>query len=226
MLAATAVALALVATGCKMKTLEHTGSVPLGYEDRHPITVGYQPVGVVVHADDTANGLHPQDATQVAALARQYRNSGQGAIHLQAPTGPGTERAVHASSTQIRQILRREGVDPSVLTVHTYRAEKTAGPVAMKLVFYRYAAKAGPCGDWSRNVSHDPTNSSHLDFGCSSQRNMAAMVEDPRDLLGPRGQGPRDAMRRREVQEKYRKGEDTATVYSDDGSQISEVGGE
>ncbi|MFN0265265.1 CpaD family pilus assembly protein [Tepidamorphus sp. 3E244] len=222
--AAAVAALAIGVAGCKT-TSGHTSSVPLHYDQRHPITVGYQPVGIVVHADPSTRGLHPEDATEIAALARQYRNSGQGAIHLQAPTGPGLESVVHASSTQIREILRREGVDPSVLSVHTYRAEY-AGPAAMKLVFYRYAAEAGPCGNWPENVAHNPANTSHYDFGCSTQRNLAAMVEDPRDLLGPRGHGPRDAMRRATVQDKYRKGEDTATVYTDEGAQVSEVGGQ
>ena len=200
--------------------------MPLGYEERHPITVGYQPVGIIVHADPYASGLTAQDATQVAALARQYRNTGQGVIYLQAPSGSGAESAVHASASQIRQILGREGVDPSTLAVHTYRSDGGYGPVPMKLMFYRYSAEAGPCGEWPDNVSHNPSNAPYQNFGCASQRNLAAMVEDPRDLVGPRGDGPRDAMRRATVQDKYRKGEDPATVYKDEGVAVSEVGGQ
>lgn len=219
-----AVAIAMFAAGCQMNRSQHTGSLPLNYDQRHPITVGFKPVDIIVHADPYAGGLSAEDATQVAALARQYRNSGQGVIYLQAPSGSAADSAVHASAGQIRQILSREGVDPSVLAVHTYRADGRAGAAPMKLVFYRYAAEAGPCGEWPENVAHNPSNAQHENFGCASQRNLAAMVEDPRDLLGPRGDAPRDAMRRTTVQDKYRKGEDTATVYADDGAKVSEVG--
>lgn len=220
-----AVTLALVAAGCRMNSgPDHTGAVPLGYEQRHPVTVGYKPVDIIIYADPYAGGLSAQDATQVAALARQYRNSGHGTIYLQAPSGSGADSAVHSASTQIRQILAREGVEPSLLTVHTYRADGSQGPAPMKLVFYRYSAEAGPCGNWPDSMTHNPSNAEYENFGCTSQRNLAAMVEDPRDLLGPRGDGPRDAMRRTTVQDKYRRGEDPATVYNEDGTQISEVG--
>ncbi|MCB1482723.1 MAG: CpaD family pilus assembly protein [Rhodobiaceae bacterium] len=218
------VAVATTLSGCKMSSAERTSALPLGYEERHPITVGYQPVGIIVYADPYAGGLSREDETEVAALARQYRNTGQGAIYLQAPSGSGIESAVHASAAQIRQVLGREGVDPSVLAVHTYRTDGGRGPVPMKIVFYRYSAEAGPCGEWPKNVSRNPRNVEYHNLGCASQRNLAAMVEDPRDLLGPRGEGPRDAMRRATVQDKYRKGEDTGTSYSDDGASVSEVG--
>lgn len=223
-LCAGVISIAVFSAACQMNRSHHTGSVPLNYEQRHPVTVGFQPVDIIIHADADARGLTRGDATQVATLARQYRNSGHGTIYLQAPSGGGSETAVHAASSQIRQILSREGVDPKMLAVHTYRADSSHGPARMKLVFYRYAAEAGPCGNWPDNVSHNPSNASHHDFGCSQQRNLAAMVEDPRDLLGPRGQGPRDAMRRATVQDKYRKGEDTGTTYADDGARVSEVG--
>ena len=222
-----AVAIAMTAAGCKsMNSKKHTSALPLGYEERNPITVGYQPVGIVVYADPYARGLSAQDATEVAALARQYRNTGQGVIYLQAPSGSGAESVVHASAAQIRQIFGQEGIDPSVLSVHTYRSEGGYGPVPMKLVFYRYSAEAGPCGEWPKNLSRNPGNLEYDNFGCAAQRNLAAMVEDPRDLLGPRGDGPRDAMRRATVQDKYRKGEDSSTVYTDQGATVSEVGGQ
>ena len=217
-------AIAVALAGCQMNRADHTGSLPLTYEERHPITVGYQPVDLIVHADPYAGGLSAEDQTAVARLARQYRNTGNGAIHLQAPSGGAYESAAHKGSAQIRQILRREGVDPSLLAVHTYRAQDGYETAPMKLVFYRYAANAGPCGEWPKNVAHNPENIEYQNHGCTSQRNLAAMVEDPRDLLGSRGHGPRDAERRVTAQEKYREGQDPSTVYSDEGARASEVG--
>jgi pilus assembly protein CpaD len=50
------------------------------------------------------------------------------------------------------------------------------------------------------------------------------MLEDPADLVHPRGEGPPDQMRRQNTFDKYRKGEATAAEKSDQGNgAVSEV---
>jgi pilus assembly protein CpaD len=46
-------------------------------------------------------------------------------------------------------------------------------------------------------------------MGCATQRNLAAMVADPEDLLHPRAETPRPSERRDVVWGKYVKGEPT-----------------
>jgi pilus assembly protein CpaD len=51
------------------------------------------------------------------------------------------------------------------------------------------------------------------------------MVENPADLVQPRGEVPAYASRRSTVLEKYRKGENPATVYpTDKDGKLSDVG--
>ena len=52
-------------------------------------------------------------------------------------------------------------------------------------------------------------NDTPKNFGCSVQHNIAAMVADPRDLLGPGPMGPVDTARRATVMDHYEKGEVT-----------------
>ena len=52
-------------------------------------------------------------------------------------------------------------------------------------------------------------NQTPKNFGCSVQHNIAAMVADPRDLLGPRAMDVADAVRRGMVMDHYEKGEIT-----------------
>jgi len=73
---------------------------------------------------------------------------------------------------------------------------------------------SAPCGDWSKDLSESASNLPGPDFGCATQQNIAAMVADPRDLLGPRDQGPADATRRTTVIGKYEKGEATGAAKS------------
>ena len=76
-------------------------------------------------------------------------------------------------------------------------------------------AEAGPCGLWPRDLGPsvdgtDTTNHSYWNFGCSQQRNLAAMVDNPADLVQPRGETPSYAARRAFMMDKYRKGVDHA----------------
>ena len=54
---------------------------------------------------------------------------------------------------------------------------------------------------------------------------MAAMVDNPADLVQPRAETPPYTMRRAEAFEKYRKGTSTATSYPEsDRAKLSDTG--
>jgi pilus assembly protein CpaD len=69
-------------------------------------------------------------------------------------------------------------------------------------------------------------NQPDWNLGCASQRNLAAMVANPSDLVQPRGETPAYAMRRTTVIEKYREGQSPETTDSNSSSsaKISDVG--
>ena len=74
------------------------------------------------------------------------------------------------------------------------------------------------------NYAYDPSNRLAPNHGCATQNNLAAMVADPADLVGPKTMTPADAGRRNTVLEKYRAGEATATQRSEqDSGAVSEV---
>ncbi|MEI9929673.1 MAG: CpaD family pilus assembly lipoprotein [Rhizomicrobium sp.] len=59
--------------------------------------------------------------------------------------------------------------------------------------------------DWGDTADNQPPPT----FGCAVQKNIAAMVADPRDLVQQRAMGPSDAARRTTVMGHYEKGEIT-----------------
>ena len=68
-------------------------------------------------------------------------------------------------------------------------------------------------------------NREYWNFGCATQRNLAAMVANPADLVQPRGSTPAYQGRRTVVLDKYRKGDSTATNYPNENKgKISSVG--
>ena len=61
---------------------------------------------------------------------------------------------------------------------------------------------------------HYLENRQYWNFGCASQRNLAAMVDNPADLVQPRGETPAYTARRSVAIDKYRKGENPSATYS------------
>jgi pilus assembly protein CpaD len=69
------------------------------------------------------------------------------------------------------------------------------------------------------------SNRPYWNIGCASQRNLAAMVDNPADLVQPRADGEVYAARRAVVLDKYKQGQSTATNYPNENKgRISNVG--
>jgi pilus assembly protein CpaD len=95
----------------------------------------------------------------------------------------------------------------------------------------RVMADAGPCGTWPEDLGPSIKNKGYLEnrpyynLGCASQRNLAAMVDNPSDLVQPRAETPALTSRRNIAFDKYRKGTPTGTVYPEgDKAKLSDMG--
>jgi pilus assembly protein CpaD len=102
---------------------------------------------------------------------------------------------------------------------------------AIRLSYPKLRAEAGPCGLWPEDLGPSIKNKGYYDnkdyynYGCAYQRNMAAMVDNPSDLVQPRPETPAYTIRRSEGFEKYRKGNPTATQYPDaEKAKLSDTG--
>ena len=100
-----------------------------------------------------------------------------------------------------------------------------ASDARVEVNFISYQAHADSCGDWSEDLAYTMDNKSAHNLGCANQRNMAAMVSDPRDLMGPRPMDDGDGRRRQTVITNYDIGTPTgATKSADQSAAISDVG--
>ncbi len=85
-----------------------------------------------------------------------------------------------------------------------------------RLSYPGFGAAARPCGTWPSNLADDRLNGDYANFGCASEANLAAMVANSADLIGPRKPTTRAAERRDRVWENYVKGESTISRKRDD----------
>lgn len=216
-LAVSAIALAL--TGCK-HTDDPTrveGWTLVDASERHPILVSQQPTTHIVKVPPGANGLSGGQRAQLLDFADHYRATDNGASRLviQAPSGGANEVSSMYAVSQIRALLTDQGFAENMISVEAYDANGTRQP-PIRVSYLRFVAEPPPCGNWSTNLADEPMNLPHPDLGCANQHNLAAMVANPADLLGPRSETARDSMRRDQVFTKYINGQPTGARKSAD----------
>jgi pilus assembly protein CpaD len=229
--AVAAAALAAVLAGC-----QHTQDVaeaprpPDDYRLRHPIAIREGARTVELFIGSARGTLTPVQRADIANFALQWRREAAGGVIIGLPVGTSNARAARDALPEIQSLLVAAGVSPQSIRT---QGERLADPTRLgtvRLMYPKMVAAAGPCGQWPDDLGPTPgrnyfENRQYYNIGCSYQRNLAAMVENPADLVQPRGETPIYAARRSAVLDKYRKGESPATLYpnANDGK-ISDVG--
>lgn len=206
-------------------------SVPEDYRLRHPIAIQEADQSIVVFVGHGRGGLSAPQRADVIGLAQAWRREATGAIVADVPVDTPNAAAAADALREIKSLLMAEGVPARGITVHHYRPDDPRLLAAIRLDYTKISAVAGPCGLWPEDLGpsiDDPNYSQNRDyynFGCATQRNLAAMVDNPADLVQPRPETPAYTARRTEGFEKYRKGSDTATTYPEsEKAKLSDAG--
>jgi len=183
----------------------------------HPISVEPHFSSIKVSFSAADAGLLPDDAGRFETFVTDYLSRGSGAISISAPQGAESTKAI----AYFGQRLFEMGVPRSRILVGTH----DGADQRVELGFIAYEASTKPCGDWSESLGNTEANKPSPNFGCAVQRNIAAQVADPRDLIDMRPSDSSDANRRAVVLDAYEKGKPTAAEKSkDQASTISDVG--
>ena len=193
-----AAGLALAAAGCLPRN-DFTSGIPEDYRQRHAIGLvqGNETLEVFV----TAHGgrLDARQIEDVQAFGRDYMRNGQGPLVAYLPSGPRAGAAGHGLES-IRRALAGGGASGRLQIAHYPGQAGAASPI--KLAFAKLKADtATTCGYQDEEAPPsgfraNASNSQSFNFGCSYQKNLAAQIADPRDLVRPRQEGPVDADKR------------------------------
>jgi pilus assembly protein CpaD len=228
---------ALIGLAVALGACKHTGdevaavSVPDDYRLRHPIAVTEADRSIVVFVGRGRGGISAAQRDDVAGMARSWLGEGTGGISIDMPVNTPNARAAADSLREIQATLAAAGVPPRAVTVRQYHPEDPRHMAAIRLNYPKISATAGPCGLWPEDLGPSVNNKGYFEnkpyynFGCSNQHNMAAMIDNPSDLVQPRTETPAYTMRRNAAFEKFRKGTTTATVYPEsDKAKLSDTG--
>jgi pilus assembly protein CpaD len=221
---------ALTLAGCYTAPQEVTGSVASDVRQRHPIVIKEGPRTVDLFIGERRGTLNGSQRAEVLSFAAEWRREATGGILIDVPAGTSNAAAAANAAREVRAILTAAGVPANAVQQRESRPQSPAKLVTLRLHYPRMMADVGPCGMWPHDLG--PTyerehfeNRQYWNFGCAQQRNLAAMVENPADLVQPRSEVPPYNGRRTTVLDKYHRGESTATQNPDaDKGKISTVG--
>ena len=222
-----AAGLAAMLAGCYERQVS-ADNYPTDYRLRHPITLKEGERTVEVFVGRNRGGLTPAQRADVLAFAQQWRREAMSGIIVDVPHGGPTDRAAADSLREIHSIFNASGVPRNAVYVRAYRPSDVT-LASIRINYSKLVAEAGPCGQWPHDIgaSFDREyNENHpfWNLGCANQRNLAAMVDNPADLVQPRGETPAYTGRRTVTLDKYRKGEIPSGVYPNDGSHGYDTG--
>jgi pilus assembly protein CpaD len=230
-LAAAGLALALGGCTHTSQSASVTGSIPTDYRQRHPIVVQEADQTIDIFVGAGRGGLTASQRAEVSALARTWLREGTGTIIIDAPVHTPNARAATDAVREIRSLFAAAGIPSRGVTTRPYQPSDPGQLATVRITYPRIAAVAGPCGLWPEDLGPSVKNKGYLDnrpyynLGCASQRNLAAMVDNPHDLVQPRAETPPYTARRNTVFGKYRDGQATASALPEnEKAQLSKVG--
>ena len=186
---------------------------------------------IVVFVGHARGGLSASQRADVAGLAQTWVREATGAIVADVPVDTPNAWAAATAFREIQAVLAAGGVPSRGIVLHHYHPDDPRTLPTIRLSYPKISAVAGPCGLWPEDLGPSilndrySENKQYHNFGCATQRNLAAMIDNPSDLEQPRSESPAYTARRTAAFEKYRKGAATTTDYPEaDKAKLSDAG--
>lgn len=180
--------------------------------ERYPVLVRQGEVTLDLAVVRGAGGLTPTQRAKLRVFLADYHRQKAEKLLIKAPSGVN-ETATMRAVDDVRAALRDVGIPTrSVLLEPYYVNGDPSAP--LRLSYLRMVAQGPDCPDWSENIGRDPQNMPFPNLGCATQRNLAAAIDNPNDLIEPRDETARPGERRDVVWGKYVKGEPTVSKWS------------
>lgn len=180
------------------------GEPPLTPTSRYQLQVepDLDRIALAVHE----TGLSPAQNGALQELVRRYRYVDAVPMVIEAPAG--NDAVALKTAYDVQSALAAYGVSPDRIRLVSYAAPDPRAPV---VVGYQTVRAVVPrCGAAWGNLGRTGDNRSASNFGCAVTANLAAQIEDPRDIQRPRALTPADAGRRTVVFDAYRGGKPTS----------------
>ena len=175
--------------------LDNASAVGLSNPElRHPIGFQRRAENLDVEVPSGADGLSANQHIDVHRFLQRYKAEAVGRLVISVP-GEVRDKAAIARSVQgIQAHVASAGIDYRML--RSGREQKLDGAPAIRLAYQRPVAVPPACDRWPENVGRNDERIPYPNWGCATQRNIAIMVDNARDLRQPQAEDPRSGERR------------------------------
>jgi pilus assembly protein CpaD len=184
----------------------------------HAIVVERRPAELLL-APGPDGTLPLADTRRVKDFIDSWRDGGRGPLRVAMPErlGRGAQDRLLA---QLAELVKRRDADAgNILPIAA-----SDGAAGVILAFDDFVAVGPSCAPENARMSSRGKNVQTPAFGCATQRNIAAMVAHPADLIDPAASGDASAARGALVIHNHRLGEPTgARTGSDNGVVVSKA---
>jgi pilus assembly protein CpaD len=197
---------AVFVTGCASARQDNlvVGTTPDDYRSRHPIVVSESEIVEDIPISANMRLLSFRDQNVVSDFASRFRRSGGRSMQVMVPSQSANEGAARRISKQVVVALIGQGIGRSQIAVTNYHAGSHSNSAPIRISFLALAANVGQCGVWDEDIGGNSDNRQYRNFGCATQNNLAKIIANPADLIGPRGESTIDATRRDVVITRWR----------------------
>lgn len=170
------------------------------YRTNHPL---------VVHSTTAELALEGPDHARIDAFAADYVARGHGVMQISMGAASAQDARARATLREIVEALHAAGLHVDEMQARLVVNDPALPVGHAHLSFSAMTAELPDCYDWRAG----PPNGPSANYGCNMQRNIGAMVADPRDLLQKRADDSGFSGERADaVVGKYVKGEDTSAA--------------
>jgi len=180
---------------------------------RNKITVTESVERLELYAGQEGLQLSARDESAVAAFLSQYASSGQGPLYVNVPSSGVNSPGAQQAHSILQSHLGRMGLGDANMQTGQYKVAE--GALAPIVVSYRRLTTAPIECSQGASLTHTSNNQAYTNFGCAQTANLAALIDNPMQLLAPYGFDNAYAARRMTVIDKYIAGEVTASDTSD-----------
>lgn len=197
------VAAALLA-GCANRDSIIVGSTPDDYRTNHPIVIAEKDVSIDIPVGTFDTRLSRLQRTAIDGFIADYDRKEAPLVTILVPSGAINDIAASNIAGALAERMVKLGVPAGRIMTQHYLARSASQPAPLRVVYTTMRAQTGPCGRWPEDISDTSDNKHYANFGCAYQNNLAAQIDNPADLLGPRRMTPVDTERRAVSIEDYR----------------------
>ena len=190
-----ALAIGLLA-GCAKRDSVTVGAIPDDYRTNHPIVIAEKLQVLDLPVASGSRGMTRKHRVALDGFLDTYDRSASPVVTITVPVGSGNELAAGDTASDIRHFIRSRGISESRIAMVSYQAPSVDVSAPVRVSYTAMRAQTNKCGRWPNDLLDNVENKHYADFGCSYQNNLAAQIDNPADLLGPRKQTPIDAENR------------------------------